>query len=347
MKGKLIFEDQTVFEGDSFGAEIPSAGEVVFTTAMTGYVESLTDPSYKGQILIFTYPLIGNYGIPSKNFWQSSKIQVSGVIVSQNCFTPNHHQSQKSLSFWLKENQIPALSNLDTRLLTQKIRQKGTLLGKIVFEEKDKIDFYNPNEENQVQKVSCPKPVFFNQKSSKTICLIDCGTKKAILDSLLELKVNVWRVPWNYTSIFKIKPDGLVISNGPGNPKMVPETIQIIKEALAKKIPILGICLGNQILALAAGGNTYKLKFGHRSANQPVKDLKTGKCFITSQNHGFAVETSSLPPNWQPWFINLNDQTCEGIASKDNLYWGVQFHPEGNPGPKDTSWIFEEFIKKI
>lgn len=350
MRAKLILEDGTVLEGELFGSPTSSAGEVVFSTAMTGYVEALTDPSFAGQILVLTYPLVGNYGVPDPKYFQSKKIQVSGLAVTEHCLTPSHHQNQKTLSDWLKENNVPGISGIDTRALTQKIRQSGTMLGKIEVGE-ERLEFYDPNKENIVAKVSIDQPKFFRiGKGKKTFCLIDCGYKKAILECLLARKINVVVAPWNFnpfTTPLAEKISGLLISNGPGDPKMAVETINVVHQAIEKKIPILGICLGNQILALAAGAKTYKLKFGHRSLNQPVKDLFTQRCFITSQNHGFAIDTQSLPKNWQQWFINLNDQTCEGIISKDRLFWGVQFHPEGHPGPEDTGWVFDEFVKKL
>lgn len=350
MKAQLVLKDNTVLSGEAFGAPLSSAGEVVFSTAMTGYVQALTDPSFAGQILVLTFPLIGNYGVPDPKYFQSKKIQISGLIVTQQCLIPSHHQSQKSLNQWLRENNIPGISEIDTRALTQKIREKGTMLGKILINEQD-LGFYDPNKENIIAKVSVKKPKFFRSpKAKKTVCLLDCGYKKAILDCLLARKINVMVVPWNFnpfTTLLPHKISGLVISNGPGNPEMAVETINIVRQAIENKISILGICLGNQILALAAGAKTYKLKFGHRSLNQPVKDLFTKRCFITSQNHGFSVDAESLPRDWQKWFINLNDQTCEGIISKNRLFFGAQFHPEGHPGPQDSEWIFDEFIKKL
>lgn len=343
-------QDGLILEGEAFGAPINSAGEVVFSTAMTGYIESLTDPSYAGQILVFTYPLIGNYGVPLPKFFQSEKVQVAGLVVSKHCLNPSHHQNQKSLDSWLKEENIPAISEIDTRVLTQKIREKGTILGKIKFDNKD-LEFYDPNKENIVLKVSTNKPkIFRSNKAKKTVLLIDCGCKKAILNHLLQRNINVDMVPWNFnpfqTPLIK-KIDGIVISNGPGDPKALKVTIGTIREAIKNKIPTLGICLGNQILALAAGGETYKLKFGHRSVNQPVQDIHTKKCFITSQNHGFSIDVKSLPPSFQVRFINLNDETCEGIISQDKLSLGVQFHPEGHPGPEDTEFIFDEFVNSL
>ncbi|MGB9637295.1 MAG: glutamine-hydrolyzing carbamoyl-phosphate synthase small subunit, partial [Microgenomates group bacterium] len=308
------------------------------------------DPSYAGQILVITYPLVGNYGVPDPKYFQSKKIQVAGLVVSQHCVFPSHHQSQKTLDCWLKENNIPGISEIDTRSLTQKIRETGTMLGKIVINDKN-TDFYDPNKENIVAKVSAKRPKLFRSpKAKKTVCLLDCGYKKAILDCLLERNVNVYVVPWNFNPFaghVAEKISGIVISNGPGDPKMAIETIETVRLAIKNNIPILGICLGNQILSLAAGAQTYKLKFGHRSVNQPVKDLTTNRCYITSQNHGFAVRTESLPKRWRMWFANLNDETCEGIVSDNRQFMGVQFHPEGHPGPEDTRWVFEEFVKKL
>jgi len=353
MEAKIILEDKTEFTGQSFGAPKPVSGEVVFSTAMTGYVEALTDPSYTGQILIFTYPLIGNYGVPSPTFYQSSKIQAAGLLVSRHCPSSSHHQSQKTIEQWLRENGVPAISGIDTRYLTQKIRRKGTMLGKIIPRsfQKKKTKFYDPNQENLAAKVSASKVKIYPQKKKqKTIAIIDCGVKKAIVDALLERHFNVIVFPYNYdptASRFSHNISGVVISNGPGNPAKVKETITIIQKLLRKKIPILGICLGNQILALAAGATTYKLKFGHRSLNQPIKDLQTNRCYITSQNHGFAIDKKTLPTGWREKFINLNDQTCEGIVSQGGRFLGVQFHPEGHPGPEDTKFIFDEFAQMV
>lgn len=350
MISKLVLADSTTIEGQSFGAPINTAGEVVFNTAMTGYVESLTDPSYAGQILILTYPLIGNYGVPLPKYFQSNKIQVAGLVVSKHCLNPSHYQNQQTLDSWLKDNHVPGISEIDTRALTQKIRETGTILGKITATGK-KTDFYDPNKENIVNKVSIKKPkLFTSNQAKKTICLIDCGYKKAILDCLLKRRVNVYVIPWNYNPLCNQMTkniSGLVISNGPGDPKQVVDAVTTVRQAIKNKIPILGICLGNQILSLAAGAETYKLKFGHRSVNQPVKNLTTNHCYITSQNHGFAVRIDSLPKGWRPYFINLNDSTCEGVYSENKLFTGVQFHPEGHPGPEDTEWIFDEFTTLV
>jgi len=346
MTGKLILEDKTQIIGESFGAETPMAGEVVFATGMVGYPESLTDSSYKGQILIFTYPLIGNYGVPDKKLWESEKIMVAGLIVSTYNATPSHFQSKQSLAEWFKKENVPLLEIKDTRFLTQKIREKGTMLGKIIF--KKDIQFHDPNKENLVDQVSTRKTVFIKGSGLKTVLLINCGAKKNIESCLVKRGVNVLTVPWDFDPFTEKdfqKFDGILISNGPGNPKMAVKTIQTIKKAIVRKIPILGICLGNQILALAAGGDTQKLKYGHRSQNQPCKMADSDRCFITTQNHGFAA--SKIPDGFKPWFTNANDNTNEGIIHKTLPFMSVQFHPEATPGPKDTEWIFDYFLEKI
>lgn len=343
MMGKLVLEDSTQFEGKSFGASKSIAGEVVFSTGMVGYPESLTDPSYTGQILISTYPIIGSYGVPDKKYWESDSIKASGLIVSNYIDTPSHFQSKKSLRQWLKDENIPGLEITDTRLLTQKIREKGTMLGKIIIE-KD-IDLYDPNKDNLVAKVSTTK-VIEKGNGEKTVILIDCGAKGNIEKSFIKRGVKVIIVPWDFDPFEKnIKFDALFISNGPGDPKMADKTIQIIKKAIGKKIPILGICLGHQLLALAAGGNTSKLKFGHRSQNQPCLLEDTKRCFITSQNHGF--EVTKIPPGFKKWFTNANDESNEGIIHTKYPFMSVQFHPEACPGPVDTGWIFDYFLKRL
>lgn len=343
MKAKLILKDGEVFEGQSFGYEQPNSGELVFSTCMVGYPESLTDPSYEGQILVTTYPIIGSYGVPDKKFWESDRIHVSGFIVSQYIDTPSHFQSKMKLGEWLKKEKVPALEIKNTRYLTQKLRDGGAQLAKIVFG-KD-IDFVDPNLENLVDKVSIKEPLI-EGSSSKTVVLIDCGVKKNIARCLLVRGVKVITVPWNY-DIFSLKEkfDGVLISNGPGDPKMCGVTIETIKKVMAKKIPLLGICLGNQILALAAGGDTYKMKFGHRGQNQPCIMVGTKRCYLTTQNHGFAI--GKVPKDFKPWFVNANDNTNEGIIHKKYPLMSVQFHPEACPGPTDTEWIFDEFLKKV
>ena len=344
---KLVLKNGQSFEGKSFGADTSSAGEVVFSTGMMGYPESLTDPSYKGQILVLTYPLVGNYGIPDKKFWESSEIMVSGLIVSDYIDTPYHFQSKQTLSNWLKAENIPALEIKDTRLLTQTIREKGTLLGKIV-NDKD-VDFYDPDHENLVEKVSTKKINFLTRsKNTKNILLIDCGAKKNIERSLSKKGVNVITVPWDFDlseDKLRTRVNGVIISNGPGNPKFVDKTIGNIQKLFNLNLPVLGICLGHQLLCLASGGDTGKLKYGHRSQNQPCLMQGSQRCFITTQNHGFAV--NKIPQNFKPWFTNANDGTNEGIIHKSKPVMSVQFHPEATPGPEDAEWIFDFFLEKV
>jgi carbamoyl-phosphate synthase small subunit len=345
-KATLLLKDGTKFIGESFGSETSSAGEVVFNTGMVGYPESFTDPSYAGQILTLTYPSIGNYGVSDKNF-ESGKIHIKGLIVTDYSKNYSHWTAKKSLSDWLKESNIPAITGIDTRKLTQKIREQGTILGKILIGEKDNIDYYNPDKENLVNQVSIKKPQIY-KRGKKTIICIDCGMKNNILRSLLERDITVIRVPWNYNFLeSKYKFDGVFISNGPGDPAMLKELHEIIKEAMKLKKPIFGICLGTQIMALASGAKTYKLKFGHRSQNQPCIDTETGHCYITSQNHGFAINEKSLKPGWKVWLRNANDKTVEGIKHKTLPFFSCQFHPEATPGPTDTTHFFDDFQKML
>lgn len=348
---KIILEDGTELIGKSFGAEVSNAGEVVFNTAMTGYPESLTDPSYKGQILTLTYPLVGNYGVPKKEthsdglekFFESEKIHISGLIISDYSIEHNHWNAQKSLSAWLKEYQIPAVYGIDTRALTEKLRDKGTMLGKIVIE--NDLPFYDPNQENLVAQVSCKEKVTYGNGRYR-IVLIDCGVKNNIIRCLLDYDTTVIRVPWDY-DFTQEDYDGIFISNGPGNPEMCDTTIQNLTKALQDSKPIFGICLGNQLLGLASGASTFKLKYGHRSHNQPVIMQGTNTCFITSQNHGFALDLDSLSNEWEPLFINLNDGTCEGIKHKTQPFYTTQFHPEASGGPEDTQFFFKWFIDEV
>lgn len=346
-KGFLLLENGDVFEGFSFGSEKETAGEVVFNTGMVGYPEGFTDPSYFGQILTMTYPLIGNYGVGGNSTLESEKIHIRGLVVSSYIDNNSHWQSQKTLSAWLKEEGIPALSGIDTRTLTKIIRKTGVMKGKITFKgpAKSGINFYDINKKNLASRVSCNKPKIYGQGKLK-ILFIDCGLKLNQIRLLLKFDTTIIRVPWNHNpfsqNIFDF--DAILISNGPGDPKMVKETIAAVRSALERKIPVMGICLGNQILSLAAGANTYKLKYGHRGQNQPVIDEISGKCFITTQNHGFAVDKNTLPEGWIPWFTNLNDGTNEGIRHKNLPFYSTQFHPEATPGPTDTEWIFDFFI---
>ena len=296
---KLIFKDGSEYLGKSFGANKSMAGEVVFATGMVGYPEAFTDPSFRGQILVLTYPLVGNYGIPKKEFLESNKIQISGLIVSNYIDTPSHHASVQTLSKWLKSEGVPALEIKDTRILTQKLRDQGVMLGKISLDKKN-IKFEDPNLRNLVAEVSTKSILSFGT-GSKTIVLLDCGAKHNIMRRIVAKGFKVVVVPWD-TDVTKLNFDfhAVLISNGPGDPTKVKTTVNNVKKVIKKGIPVLGICLGNQILTLALGGTTYKLKFGHRSQNQPVVERETKKCYLTTQNHGFAVK--KVPQNCKEWF---------------------------------------------
>ncbi|GMO50075.1 MAG: glutamine-hydrolyzing carbamoyl-phosphate synthase small subunit [Termitinemataceae bacterium] len=368
-KAKLVLEDGSVFEGFSFGHKVSACGEVVFTTAMSGYPESLSDPSFCGQILVCTYPLIGNYGIHlqpkiNKPFYdengipidfESDKIQVSGLVVAENCEEPSHFACTHTLAQWLQLNEKPAICGIDTRSLTKKLREDGLMRGKIVVDGTEDIDINKDIVRNPVTGVSCANPIVYKGASCRTksktgktlrIALVDCGAKANILRCLLERGTEVIRLPWDY-DISSVEYDGLFLSNGPGDPKACGKTIANLRRAFERNKPIFGICLGAQIMALAAGGDTYKLPYGHRAVNQPCIDLESGRCYITSQNHGYAVREQSLPRLWESWFVNANDGTCEGIKSKTAPFSAVQFHPEGCPGPRDTEFLIDRFLDQV
>ncbi len=351
-KASLILDDGTVFVGKSFGYEKPVAGEVVFNTAMMGYPESLTDPSYSGQILVTTYPLIGNYGVPRREevnglsrFYESEKIHVEALVISDYSFEYSHWNAAKSLADWLKEEEIVGIYDIDTRELTKRLREHGSMKGKIVIEGGDDIEFVDPNLTNLVAKVSCKEVIRYGNGDKKVV-LVDCGVKHNIIRCLLKRNVTVIRVPWDY-DFNTLEYDGLFISNGPGDPDMCGITVDHIRQAMNGTKPIFGICMGNQLLSKAGGARTYKLKYGHRSHNQPVRQVGTNRCFITSQNHGFAVDNSTLGADWEPLFINMNDGTNEGIRHKSKPYFSAQFHPEAASGPTDTEFLFDEFVKLL
>lgn len=349
----LVLENGVVFHGMSFGYEKPVAGEVVFNTAMVGYPESLTDPSYAGQILVSTFPLVGNYGVPEgiitdeglSAFFESEKVQVSGFIISDYSFEYSHWNAKKSLSEWLIENKIPGIYGIDTRELTKILRESGAMLGKIVFENENEIEFHDPNTENQVGIVSCTEVITYGT-GKKRVCLVDCGVKHNIIRCLLKRDVTVIRVPWDY-DFNTLEFDGLFISNGPGDPSYCTTTVENIQKFMETGKPIFGICMGNQLLSKAGGASTYKLKYGHRSHNQPVRMVGTNRCFVTSQNHGFAVDNDTLSADWEPLFINMNDGTNEGIKHKTKPYFSCQFHPEAASGPTDTEFLFDDFVAMI
>lgn len=351
-KAVLELKDGTRFKGFSFGYDGAATGEVVFNTAMTGYPESLTDPSYEGQILVTTYPMLGNYGVPPRRekndvseYYESDRIHCRAIVAQDYSWNHSHWQADRSLADWLKEEKIVGIYGIDTRALTEHLREHGSMAGKIIVEGAADPGFYDPNEENLVAKVSC-REVEHHGAGDKTVVLVDCGVKHNIIRCLTRRGVKVVRVPWNY-DFNTLDYDGLFISNGPGNPEMVTTTVENLKKALERGKPICGICMGNQLLAKAAGGRTYKLKYGHRSHNQPVRECGTNRCFITSQNHGFAVDTASLPDDWEPLFVNMNDGSNEGIRHKTLPYFSAQFHPEASSGPKDTEFLFDDFIKLL
>jgi carbamoyl-phosphate synthase small subunit len=366
-KAILLLEDGTSFIGNGFGATGKSSGEVVFSTQMVGYPEALTDPSYKGQILTFTYPMVGNYGVPSNElnlglplYFESDHIQVQGLIIHELCHEPFHWASTRTLDQWLTDEGVPGIYGVDTRRLTKKLRTRGVMLGILqVFGDgeepdlgallKDGKNIPDPNLTDLVKEVSIQKTVKYTVQGKKTVVLIDCGVKYSIIRNLLKRDINVIRVPYDTSAseILSYNPDGVFLSNGPGDPKKCVKTIEAIRE-LSEKTPIMGICLGAQILALALGGDTYKLKFGHRAQNQPALDLNTKRCYITTQNHGYAIDPESLNNTpLEPWFLNPNDKTTEGIRHKTKPVFAVQWHPEASPGPYDTELLFDKFAKTL
>jgi len=353
---RLVLEDGTQFTGESFGALEAVSGEVVFNTGMVGYPESLTDPSYHGQILVMTYPLAGNYGVPGdeaedgmRTYFESPRIRVRGLVVAEHSEEYSHWNAAKSLSAWLGEEGVPGISGIDTRALTRILREKGTVPGKIVRVEGGQdlsdIPFEDPNLRNLAAEVSVSEPVLY-PRGPRRIVLVDCGAKNNIVRSFLKRDITVFRVPWDHHFDGE-DADGFLLSNGPGDPKMCVETIERTRRLLAGDRPVLGICLGSQIMALAAGADTYKLRYGHRSQNQPCLESGTRRCRITSQNHGYAVDTLTLPQDWREWFVNSNDGTSEGLVHISKPFFGVQFHPEAAPGPDDTDFIFDMFVRAL
>jgi len=368
-KAALVLEDGSYFLGWGFGASLEAPGEVVFSTSMVGYPEALTDPSYQGQILTLTYPLVGNYGVPSYEerefglpiYLESEGVKVAGLVIHELCTDPYHWSSTRTLDQWLREEGVPGIYGLDTRALTKKLRVQGVMLGILkVCEEGEDLDIEglverakkipDPNLRDLVGEVSVTEPIHYRVNGRDRIVLIDCGVKYSILRNLLRRGFDVVRVPYTFTAqeILEYNPRGVVVSNGPGDPKRCGRTIETVRELVEERIPLMGICLGNQILALALGGDTYKLKYGHRSQNQPVIDLETGRCYITTQNHGFAVDPKSLEgTGLEIRFINANDKTTEGIEHENGLAFAFQWHPEGSPGPYDTEFLFDTFLDLV
>jgi carbamoyl-phosphate synthase small subunit len=339
---KLVLEDGTAFAGRPYGAPRSVSGEVVFNTGMVGYTEALTDPSYSGQIMVLTYPLVGNYGVPPA--FESGRIQAAGLVVSELALEYSHATAQKSLPQWLHEEGIPCLAGVDTRALTKKLRQQGCMLGKIVVGGED-VALDDPNRRNLVAAVSSAERVVYEGKG-KSVVVVDCGAKGSIVEELRARELTVIRVPWDYDFLAE-DFDAVLVSNGPGDPTACAPAIRNLEKALRLKKPVMGICLGHQLMALAAGASTYKLKFGHRGHNQPCIEEGSGRCVITSQNHGYAVDPATLPAGWQPWYTNANDGSNEGMRHVSRPFMSVQFHPEAAPGPVDSRNLFDRFVEMI
>lgn len=352
----LVLQDGTVLRGRAFGARREVVGELVFNTGMVGYPETLTDPSYRGQILVTTWPLQGNYGVPLPRApgsldlpYESGRIQVQGVVCLSHCDAPSHYSSDRTLGQWLEAEGVPAIEGIDTRALTRKLREHGTMRAWLVDAgadlEEAKARAAGVEMRDAVADTTCPEVVTYEGGAIRVL-LVDTGCKDNIARSLIQRGATVVRCP-AHADIAALAAgcDGVMLSNGPGDPKDVMRVAEQVRTLFDRSIPIFGVCLGNQLLALAAGGDTYKLKYGHRSQNQPVQDLLTRRCYITSQNHGYAVRDESLGEDWEPWFVNVNDGTNEGIRARTRPIASVQFHPEAKPGPEDTAFLFDDFLR--
>lgn len=356
-KVTLQLSDGTEFHGESFGYEQPVAGEVVFNTAMMGYPESLTDPSYAGQLLTMTFPLVGNYGVPPftfdkqtglPDFMESDRIYASALIVSDYSEQYSHWNAVESLGEWLQREKVPGITGIDTRELTKVLREHGVMMGKILFDdEPNNVPEADYEGVNFVDRVSVKEIVRYNEGAGRKVVLVDCGVKANIIRELIQRGVEVVRVPWNY-DYTDMEFDGLFLANGPGDPDMCSEAVEIIRKQMSRsRKPICGICMGNQLLSKAAGATIYKLKYGHRGHNQPVRMVGTEKCFITSQNHGYAVDARTLDKDWEELFVNMNDASNEGIRHKENPWFSSQFHPEACSGPVDTEFLFDKFVETL
>ena len=352
----LVLQDGTKFHGKSFGYDAPVAGEVVFNTAMMGYPESLTDPSYAGQLVTLTFPLVGNYGVPPftfgpeglPTFMESDHIHASAIIVSDYSEQYSHWNANESLAEWLKREQVPGITGIDTCELTKVLREHGVMMGQIIFDD-DPTNIPQAQYEgvNFVDRVSCKEIIRYNEGAGKRVVLVDCGVKANIIRNLIERGLEVVRVPWNY-DYTGMEFDGLFLGNGPGDPDLCQDAVNILRQQMSKsRKPICGICMGNQLMAKAGGANIYKLKYGHRSHNQPVRMVGTDKCYITSQNHGYAVDASTLDKDWSELFVNMNDGSNEGVRHNTNPWFTSQFHPEACSGPVDTLFMFDLFVEKL
>ena len=352
----LVLQDGTKFHGKSFGYDAPVAGEVVFNTAMMGYPESLTDPSYAGQLVTLTFPLVGNYGVPPftfgpeglPTFMESDHIHASAIIVSDYSEQYSHWNANESLAEWLKREHVPGITGIDTRELTKVLREHGVMMAQIIFDdEPNNIPQAQYEGVNFVDRVSCKEIIRYNEGAGKRVVLVDCGVKANIIRNLIERGLEVVRVPWNY-DYTGMEFDGLFLGNGPGDPDLCQDAVNILRQQMSKsRKPICGICMGNQLMAKAGGANIYKLKYGHRSHNQPVRMVGTDKCYITSQNHGYAVDASTLDKDWSELFVNMNDGSNEGVRHNTNPWFTSQFHPEACSGPVDTLFMFDLFVEKI
>lgn len=352
----LVLEDGTRFKGKCFGYEAPVAGEVVFNTAMMGYPESLTDPSYAGQMMTLTFPLVGNYGVPRfsiednglPTFMESDRIYAAAIIVSDYSEEYSHWNACESLGDWLKREKVPGVTGIDTRQLTKVLREHGVMMGKLEFEGSESCEDIAAYETiNWVDKVSCKDIIRYNEGAGRKVVLVDCGVKANIIRCLIRRGVEVIRVPWNY-DYTEMQFDGLFLANGPGDPDMCEDAVNVLRKQMSQsRKPICGICMGNQLLAKAGGAQIYKLKYGHRSHNQPVREVGTNRCYVTSQNHGYAVDSATLGSEWRELFVNMNDGSNEGIRHQTNPWFSSQFHPEACSGPVDTEFMFDRFIETL
>lgn len=361
-KATFSIKNGPTFEGYSFGADKSVAGEAVFTTSLVGYPESMTDPSYCGQILVFTQPLIGNYGVPSGEardqfnllrYFESPHVHVVGIIVAEYAYEHSHWTAVESLANWCQREGVAAVTGVDTREVIQYLREQGSSLGRITVDNQEPADYLDPMSTNLVARVTTKQPYYVKALEPKcNVALIDCGVKENIVRSLVARGANVTVVPYDYRiQDIASEFDGIFISNGPGNPTFCEVTVNNLKELMQDEklvdLPIFGICLGHQLLALAAGAKTHKLKYGNRAHNIPAMDLTTGQCHITSQNHGYAIDESSLPSGWKPYFVNLNDQSNEGMIHLTRPIFSTQFHPEAKGGPEDTAVLFDKYFHNI